>query len=149
MTQHYTHILEDILKTARIFAAGNGYDYAETSHILAGMLSSSDSFGQNILTDHDVTIEMALDEIEQHQLPDKTQAVQKIQFSPKVDQLLLEADALAAQNHLAETGSEHLLYVLLTDDDNVAKKILELNKIKITEIFCNTVTYIVFIFYVN
>ena len=134
MTQHYTHILEDILKTARIFAAGNGYDYAETSHILAGMLSSSDSFGQNILTDHDVTIEMALDEIEQHQLPDKTQAVQKIQFSPKVDQLLLEADALAAQNHLAETGSEHLLYVLLTDDDNVAKKILELNKIKITEI---------------
>ena len=62
------------------------------------------------------------------------QTVQNIQFSPKVEQLLLEADALAAQNHLAETGSEHLLYVILTDDDNVAKKLLELNKIKITEI---------------
>ena len=49
------------------------------------------------------------------------QTVQNIQFSPKVEQLLLEADALAAQNHLAETGSEHLLYVILTDDDNVAK----------------------------
>ena len=134
MTQNYTRILEDILKTARIFAAGNGYDYAETSHILAGMLSSNDSFGQNILTDHDVTIETVLDEIEQHQLPDQTKAVQAIQFSPKVEQLLFEADALAAQNHLAETGSEHLLYVMLTDDDNVAKKILELHKIKIAEI---------------
>lgn len=134
MTQHYTHRLEESLKTAKIFAAGNGYDYAETSHVLAGILASNNSFGQNILTDHDVTIEMILDEIESQQLPDKTQPIDAVQFSPKVIRLLAEADALAAQNQLAETGSEHLLYVLLTDDDNVAKKILELNKIKLSEI---------------
>ncbi|MDN6030279.1 MAG: Clp protease N-terminal domain-containing protein, partial [Lactococcus plantarum] len=64
MTSNYTLILNEILKTARIYAAGNGADYAETQHILAGMLSVSDSFSQNILTDHDVTLDMVLDEIE-------------------------------------------------------------------------------------
>ncbi|MDR1605925.1 MAG: ATP-dependent Clp protease ATP-binding subunit [Streptococcaceae bacterium] len=134
MTQNYTTILQEILNTARIFAAGNGYRYAETEHVLAGMLSSDDSFGQNILTDHDVKIEMALEEIEQHQIEGKTVASQEVKFSPKVEQLLLEADGLALQNHLTETGSEHLLYVMLTDDDNVAKKILEIHQIKISEI---------------
>src|SRR5574337_378420 len=134
MTQTYTRILQEILKTARIFAAGNGADYAETQHVLAGMLSVNDSFSQNILTDHDVTIDMALAEIENHQLPEKTLQVSHIKFSPKVERLLSESDAFAMQNHLSETGSEHLLYVLLTDEDNVAKKRLELNKIKTTEI---------------
>ena len=59
MTQKQTPILQEILKTARIFAAGNGAEYAETQHVLAGMLSVNDSFSQNILTDHDVTIDMA------------------------------------------------------------------------------------------
>lgn len=54
---------------------------------------------------------------------------------------MFEADALAAQNHLAETGSEHLLYVMLTDDDNVAKKILELHKIKIAEILKDLIEF--------
>lgn len=134
MTQKQTPILQEILKTARIFAAGNGADYAETQHILAGMLSVNDSFSQNILTDHDVTIDMALTEIESQHLPEKTLQVSNIKFSPKVVRLLSEADAFAQQNHLSETGSEHLLYILLTDEDNVAKKLLELNKIKTSEI---------------
>jgi len=134
MTQKQTPILQEILKTARIFAAGNGAEYAETQHVLAGMLSVNDSFSQNILTDHDVTIDMALAEIESQHLPEKTLQVSNIKFSPKVVRLLSEADAFAQQNHLSETGSEHLLYILLTDDDNVAKKLLELNKIKTTEI---------------
>lgn len=134
MTSNYTLILKEILKTARVFAAGNGADYAETQHVLAGMLSVSDSFSQNILTDHDVTLDMVLDEIEQDHRPEKIQEIENIFFSPKVVQLLSESDALAKQNKLSETGSEHLLYNLLVDDDNVAKKILELNKIKITDI---------------
>ena len=134
MTSNYTLILNEILKTARIYAAGNGADYAETQHILAGMLSISDSFSQNILTDHDVTLDMVLDEIEQPELPEKTKEITAIAFSPKVNRLLDESELLAQQNKLSETGSEHLLYCILVDDDNVAKKILELNKIKITEI---------------
>ena len=134
MTQKQTPILQEILKTARIFAAGNGAEYAETQHVLAGMLSVNDSSSQNILTDHDVTIDMALAEIESQHLPEKTLQVSNIKFSPKVVRLLSEADAFAQQNHLSETGSEHLLYILLTDEDNVAKKLLELNKIKTTEI---------------
>lgn len=134
MTSNYTLILNEILKTARIYAAGNGADYAETQHILAGMLSISDSFSQNILTDHDVTLDMVLDEIEQPELPEKAKEITAIAFSPKVSRLLDESELLAQQNKLSETGSEHLLYCILVDDDNVAKKILELNKIKITEI---------------
>lgn len=134
MTQHYTPLLQETLKKARILAAGNGSYFAETGHVLAGILSSNNSFGQNILTDHDVTIEMVLDEVEQAQILELPKTIDDVQLSPKVRQLLLEADALAKQNHLEETGSEHLLYVLLTDDDNVAKKILELNKIKMTDI---------------
>lgn len=134
MTQHYTPLLQETLKKARILAAGNGSYFAETGHVLAGILSSNNSFGQNILTDHDVTIEMVLDEVEQAQILELPKTIDDVQLSPKVRQLLLEAEALAKQNHLEETGSEHLLYVLLTDDDNVAKKILELNQIKMTDI---------------
>ncbi|GFH42404.1 ATP-dependent Clp protease ATP-binding subunit ClpC [Lactococcus hodotermopsidis] len=134
MTQKYTVLLEKVLKSARVFAAGNGYDYAETAHVLAGMLSVNDSFAQNILDDRDVTLEMVLEEIEHNRLPDKVLEIGQVHLSPKVEHLLIEAETLAAQNHLSETGSEHLLYVLLTDDDNVAKKILELNKIKLSDI---------------
>lgn len=134
MTSNFTLILNEILKTARIYAAGNDADYAETQHILAGMLSISDSFSQNILTDHDVTLDMVLAEIEHDYLPEKTQEITDIVFSPKVVRLLSESEALAQQNNLSEIGSEHLLYCMLVDDDNVAKKILELNKIKIKDI---------------
>ncbi|GFH41199.1 ATP-dependent Clp protease ATP-binding subunit [Lactococcus insecticola] len=134
MTQEKTALLQDILRSAYGFAAGNGYDYVETEHVLAGMLRSNDSFAQNILTDRDVTMEMVLDVIEQSSLPDKFSDIDSLQASPKVEQLLADADSLAALNQLTETGSEHLLYVMLTDRDNVAKKILELNKIKIDDI---------------
>lgn len=120
-TQRAEHVLELAQETAGAF----GHSYIGSEHLLAGLLKESSGVAARVLDECGMTIEKVekvIEEVAGRGEPDPS-APQGM--TPRTKRIIELAFASAAQMGNGYVGTEHLLYGLLREGQNVALGIME------------------------
>lgn len=120
-TQRAEHVLELAQETAGEF----GHSYIGSEHLLAGLLKEAGGVAARVLDECGLTVEKidrGIEEVAGRGTPDPA-APQGM--TPRTKRIIELAFASAAQMGNGYVGTEHLLYGLLREGQNVALGILE------------------------
>ncbi len=120
-TQRAEHVLELAQETAGAF----GHSYIGSEHVLAGLVKESGGVAARVLDECGLTeekVEKAIEEVAGRGTPDPN-APQGM--TPRTKRIIELAFASAAQMGNGYVGTEHLLYGLLREGQNVALAIME------------------------
>ncbi|WEV60513.1 ATP-dependent Clp protease ATP-binding subunit [Streptococcaceae bacterium ESL0729] len=121
----FTPTVRSILEEAEKIAFSYNSRVVGTGHVLAAYAEFYDNYGSTALKDlnlgrDDFDIELAA--LSSNQLDLTLDDL--LQVSPRLEGLLEVAQYLAQENGQEEIGSEHLFYILVSDNDSFARRIL-------------------------
>ncbi|WEV45018.1 ATP-dependent Clp protease ATP-binding subunit [Streptococcaceae bacterium ESL0687] len=121
----FTPTVRAIMEEAEKIAFSYNSRVVGTGHVLAAYAEFYDNYGSTTLRDlnlerDDFEIELGPLSSDQPQLAEG----ELLQVSPRLEELLEVAQFLALENGQEEIGSEHLFYILVSDNDSFARRIL-------------------------
>ena len=121
----FTQRAERVLQLAQETAGAFGHSYIGSEHLLAGLIKESGGVAARVLDECGLTIEkveQVIEEVAGRGTPDPN-APQGM--TPRTKRIIELAFASAAQMGNGYVGTEHLLYGLLREGQNVALGIME------------------------
>ena len=139
----YTAKAREVLRLASKAARSYLQNYIGTEHILLGLIRQGDGIAACVLADNEVDEESVKELIRTLIAPPADLAVlDKEGYSPRAENVLKEADKLAARYGEKAVGTEHLLMGLIKEGDNVAVRLLVSLEVNIQKLYADTLSAI-------
>lgn len=123
-----TTVVTRVFEKATDLAFQYRFGVVESGHLLAAMASVPGSIAYTILTSKNLDIEDLLIDLEETSSHIDVKR-EEITLSPRVQEIIEIAKAIAQSNNDDAIGTEHLLYALLQAGDGSAVQLLKLQKI--------------------
>lgn len=136
MEHKFTEVAKRILDEAARLSKTCKHGYVGTEHILLAMAENRTTVAGSVLADNGVdapAIAKLIDE--QIALPGQVALRDRDGFSPKVNEVLDEADRIAGEYGSSEIGTEHILMGIISDGDNLAVRLLNTLSVNIQKLF--------------
>ncbi len=123
----YTKKAELALKNARAEARELGQDYIGTEHLLIGLLRTEKSVASELLKQFGIEIDNVRDLLQEFARPDEQTitASRSLEYTPRLNDVLDEAERIAGIGGLNEIGTEILLLAILRTNICMAYKMLQ------------------------
>ncbi len=139
MRNKLTKEAKKVLDAARRAASYHRQNYAGTEHLLVGLLKATAGTASFVLEDSGVTLDKLSQLIDDLIAPDSDVLLaDRIAFSPRAEEVLKDADALAEKFGAEETGTEHILLAILSDTESVATRLLHTMGVDIRKLYTDT-----------
>ncbi len=139
MGNKLTKEAKKVLDAARRAASYHRQNYAGTEHLLVGLLKATAGTASFVLEDSGVTLDKLSQMIDDLIAPDSDVLLaDRIAFSPRAEEVLKDADALAEKFGSEETGTEHILLAILSDTESVATRLLHTMGVDIRKLYTDT-----------
>ncbi len=133
-----TNEAKRVLEEAKKSAARHRQSYAGTEHLLAGLLKVTGSSAYYVLTEAGVRSEKLRKMIDQLIAPGgEILVADRIDFSPRAEAVLKDADLLADRLGEEKTGTEHILLAILQDTEAVATRLLHTMNVDIRKMYAD------------
>ncbi len=113
------------LENAQECAAELGHRYLGSEHLLLGMLLTEDAAAQTLLTEAGVSFEAAKEKLAQLVEIGEPIHSDTAEITPRA-QRILQGAVYESAKHKKDTGTEDILFSLLSDGDSLAVRILSL-----------------------
>ena len=106
--------------------------YIGTEHILIGLLEEGTGVAASVLTRAGVTVEALREMIRELLVPEGSVALaERRTYSPRAEYILNDSHEVAARFQAEKTGTEHILYAIINDRENVAGRLLAAMKVQL------------------
>ncbi len=125
MKQNFSDDARRCLANAGEAASNLGQDYIGSEHLLLGLLLTEDSPAQLLLEEAGVEYDPFVEKLSQITETGEPLKVTTTQLTPRAGRILQTA-ALEGARHGKETGTEHILLAILSEEDCLAVRILRL-----------------------
>ncbi len=135
----YTKKADIALKNSKAAASENGMDYVGTEHLLLGLLRTENSVAVELLNQYGVNLENAMDLMVEFARPDEETITvsRSLKYTPRLNDVLDEAERLAGLGGLSDIGTEMLLLAILRTSDCMAYKILQSMGVDMRKIYAD------------
>ncbi len=131
------------LKLAGGIAKGMQQSYVGSEHLLLALAHPASGISSQVLEDNHVNEKRLYALVDDLLVPDKDTIVRERNGrSPKVEQILEEAEQLALRFHAEVIGPEHILMALIKDGDNVGLRLLSTIGANVPKIYADTLVAI-------
>ena len=133
----FTKKAEAALKYARTQAKELGQEYIGTEHLLLGLLCADKSVASELLNQYGVNASNVLELMQEFARPDeKTLTLNRsLDYTPRLYEILDEAERLAGMADFHEIGTEILLLAILRKNTCMAYKLLQTLGIDIRKLY--------------
>ena len=120
------------LQLAATEAKAQKQHYIGTEHILIGLLEEGTGVAASVLTRAGVTVEALREMIRELLVPEGSVALaERRTYSPRAEYILNDSHEVAARFQAEKTGTEHILYAIINDRENVAGRLLAAMKVQL------------------
>ncbi len=136
MQQQFTEQAEQALQLAEKATKEFRQKYIGSEHLLLGLIRAKEGVAGNVLQDNGVTDVQVCTLLKNLVVLEASRSGRKqASYSPKAMTVLENSHIQAKQYGSDKTGTEHILLALLTQDDNVAVRLLRTMSISISKIY--------------
>ena len=123
--KQYTKSAKRVLQEAKRVAVAFEHEYIGSEHILLGLCKEKNGVAAKVLAENEVLAEKIEDLIKQVIKKESELLVRcTMEYTPKVEKILDQAQAMAQKELFDEIGTEHILISLLKENDCVAVRML-------------------------
>ena len=132
MQSQFTDKATTALQLAATEAKTQKQHYIGTEHILIGLLEEGTGVAASVLTRAGVTVEALREMIRELLVPEGSVALaERRTYSPRAEYILNDSHEVAARFQAEKTGTEHILYAIINDRENVAGRLLAAMKVQL------------------
>lgn len=132
MQSQFTDKATTALQLAANEAKAQKQHYIGTEHILIGLLEEGTGVAASVLTRAGVTVEALREMIRELLVPEGSVALaERRTYSPRAEYILNDSHEVAARFQAEKTGTEHILYAIINDRENVAGRLLAAMKVQL------------------
>lgn len=132
MQSQFTDKATTALQLAATEAKAQKQHYIGTEHILIGLLEEGTGVAASVLTRAGVTVEALREMIRELLVPEGNVALaERRTYSPRAEYILNDSHEVAARFQAEKTGTEHILYAIINDRENVAGRLLAAMKVQL------------------
>ena len=132
MQSQFTEKATTALQLAATEAKAQKQHYIGTEHILIGLLEEGTGVAASVLTRAGVTVEALREMIRELLVPEGSVALaERRTYSPRAEYILNDSHEVAARFQAEKTGTEHILYAIINDRENVAGRLLAAMKVQL------------------
>ena len=132
MQLQFTDKATTALQLAATEAKAQKQHYIGTEHILIGLLEEGTGVAASVLTRAGVTVEALREMIRELLVPEGSVALaERRTYSPRAEYILNDSHEVAARFQAEKTGTEHILYAIINDRENVAGRLLAAMKVQL------------------
>ena len=132
MQSQFTDKATTALQLAATEAKAQKQHYIGTEHILIGLLEEGTGVAASVLTRAGVTVEALREMIRELLVPEGSVALaERRTYSPRAEYILNDSHEVAARFQAEKTGTEHILYAIINDRENVAGRLLAAMKVQL------------------
>ena len=132
MQSQFTDKATTALQLAANEAKAQKQHYIGTEHILIGLLEEGTGVAASVLTRAGVTVEALREMIRELLVPEGSVALaERRTYSPRAEYILNDSHEVAAKFQAEKTGTEHILYAIINDRENVAGRLLAAMKVQL------------------
>ena len=132
MQTQFTDKATTALQLAATEAKAQKQHYIGTEHILIGLLEEGTGVAASVLTRAGVTVEALREMIRELLVPEGSVALaERRTYSPRAEYILNDSHEVAARFQAEKTGTEHILYAIINDRENVAGRLLAAMKVQL------------------
>ena len=132
MQSQFTDKATTALQLAATEAKAQKQHYIGTEHILIGLLAEGTGVAAAVLTRAGVTVEALREMISELLVPEGRVALaEKRTYSPRAEYILNDSHEVAARFRAEKTGTEHILFAIINDRENVAGRLLVSMKVQL------------------
>ncbi len=136
MQQQFTTQAEEALQLATKATKEFRQKYIGSEHLLLGLIREKEGVASNVLQENGVTdVQICTLLRNLVVLEDKDSSRKQVGYSPKAKLVLENSHSQAQQYGSDKTGTEHILLAILTQDDNVAVRLLRTMSVSISKIY--------------
>ncbi len=134
MQYHVTKQAKKVIDRARDAAAMMQHRYIGTEHLLLGLIQTEEGLAGAVLKQNGVTEEKIADLIRQLVNGIEDHGDGAVDFTPRAKEILEEAQREAYRHSNDKMGTEHLLLVLLQEDDGIGVRLINTLGISVQKI---------------
>ena len=132
MQSQFTDKATTALQLAANEAKAQKQHYIGTEHILIGLLEEGTGVAASVLTRAGVTVEALREMIRELLVPEGSVALaERRTYSPRAEYILNDSHEVAARFQAEKTGTEHILFAIINDRENVAGRLLAAMKVQL------------------
>ena len=132
MQSQFTDKATTALQLAATEAKAQKQHYIGTEHILIGLLEEGTGVAASVLTRAGVTVEALREMIRELLVPEGSVALaERRTYSPRAEYILNDSHEVAARFQAEKTGTEHILFAIINDRENVAGRLLAAMKVQL------------------
>ena len=136
MQAKFTRQAENVLKLAKETAQSCGHSYIGTEHILIGFLKEEEGTAGKILEEFGVDPDKLQILISELIAPSEVLTTEKtLEYSPRANRIILQAQKEADSQKVRQAGTEHLLLAMLKETDSVGTRLLYTMGVNIQKLF--------------
>lgn len=125
MTAKFSQSAQNALNIAIRTASELGHSYIGTEHILIGIVSDTETMAGKLCAEYGITAEDCRRLISSETGEVKATRVSAADLTPRTKQLFENSARFAISTGTRSIGSEHMLYVILSEADCVAVRVIE------------------------
>lgn len=135
---NYTVTAKQALAYGKRISKRLNHNYVGTEHLLVGLLQQEDSVACRVLHHEKIMKEDVIRLISELIAPESGSAIMdRSGYTPKLEQLLEQAELEAEYSHSEEVGTEHLLLALLKIQDCAGARLLNSMDVNAQRLFQN------------
>ena len=132
MQSQFTDKATTALQLAATEAKAQKQHYIGTEHILIGLLEEGTGVAASVLTRAGVTVEALREMIRELLVPEGSVVLaERRTYSPRAEYILNDSHEVAARFQAEKTGTEHILFAIINDRENVAGRLLAAMKVQL------------------
>lgn len=136
MKDRFTQKAHAAIEEAKRTAVLLQHDYVGTEHLLIGLLREKEGVAARVLMENGVDEEKVISLINQLIAPEGGVALtQKPDFTPRCLRILDASQKEAARLHFDKAGTEHLLIVLIHENDSVGVRLLNTLGVNVQKVY--------------
>ena len=124
MRSRFTQSVETALNHALETAGSLGHNYIGSEHILLGLLSQKDSVAAQVLMDHGIDYDSALQAVKDTMGTGHPTRLNGSEMTARTAEIISLAAHEANKRGAEAVGTEHMLYAMLLKKDCVGAKII-------------------------
>ena len=134
--KQYTKSAKRVLQEAKRVAMAFEHEYIGSEHVLLGLCREKNGVAAKVLAENGVLAEKIEDLIKQVMGKESELLVKgTMEYTPKVEKILEQAQVLAKKDSLSEIGTEHMLISLMKESDCVEVRMLNTLGVNIQKLY--------------
>ena len=141
MQPEFSEKVKIAIKQAQKAARHLNYSYVGTEHLLLGLLREGTGVAARVLKDNGLDEDKLYDLIKEIFVQQgSVTLMDRREYSPRAEKILKNAASIASEMGADQTGTGHLLFALLEDEDGIAVHILTMQGISTDRIRSDTLS---------